>query len=197
MSQPEILNNLLWIEELLPTDVIQKSMHGGVGYYLDEKLVLILVESSFTYEHKGITYPYKIWNGCLFPIVRIKQNAVFAKFPFLENHPASPNWLYLPADTENFDEDVRLILRDIKKRNPLFGIMVEIAKPKKKADSVSDDIQFNTSRPSLFAEKPMASKTKSKPVIKPAPKSLKKVKANKKQTNNLLLSVLKRKNTLS
>lgn len=192
---PTVLNNLLWIEELLPPEVEQQTMHGGVGYYLDEKLVLILVESSFTYEHKGITYPYKIWNGCLFPIVRIKQNAVFAKFPFLENHPASPNWLYLPADSENFDEDVRLIIRDIKKRNPLFGIMISIAAPKKGAKLADDknDESVSTSRPSLFGDEPALKRPLAKKVIKePLVKPLKKVKANKKHGNNLLLSVLKR-----
>lgn len=194
-SMQSVLNNLLWIEEFLPPDVVQENMHGGVGYFLDEKLMLILVEASLSYVHKGVTYPFKIWNGCLFPIVRIKQNAVFAKFPFLENHPASPNWLYLPADSENFDEEARLILRDIKKRNPLFGLPIQIKAPSKKSRKPDDEYISNTSRPRLFSDEPNpVDVTPNKgPKAEIKPKSSKKVKANKKHGNNLLLSVLKRK----
>ena len=193
-----LLNHLQWIEELLPPNVISKNMHGGIGYFLNEKLVLILIESSLTYEYKGIMYPFKIWNGCFFPIVRLKQNAVFAKFSFLENHPASKNWLYLPADSENFGDEIKSILREIKKGNPLFGIIPSIKKPKNGETDTDDNDEVSFSRPRLFREEPVAAskiKPKKPNHDKPKhdkPKSNKKIKANKKSSNDLLLSVLKR-----
>lgn len=187
-----MLSNLTWIEELLPTDVLQKSMHGGTGYYFDDRLILILVESVSSYEYKGVSYPFKIWNGCFFPIERIKQNAVFAKFPFLENHPASPNWLYLPADSEDFAEQVKLIVREIKKQNPLFGIPIKIST--KKSNINSNDDEIDTSKPRLFRDVAASEKSvKKEKVVKPVAKPVKKVKANKKKGNDLLLSVLKRR----
>ncbi|MDG0817037.1 hypothetical protein [Bdellovibrio svalbardensis] len=124
------LNNLYWIEELLPHDIQSLPKHGGIAYYLDMNLVLILVEKpESTYEHKGVTYPFKLWNGCIFPIEYKKQSAFFLKYSFLENHPANKDWLYIPAESENFEQEVRLMMREISKRNPLLGIPMKIKEP--------------------------------------------------------------------
>jgi len=77
------LKKLFWIEELLPHEVIPKKMHGGLGYYLDDKLVLIVVDYGSSYEHKGISYPFVVWNGAFFPIEPIKQGRVFMDYSFL------------------------------------------------------------------------------------------------------------------
>ena len=180
------LNNLLWIEELLPDHIVSKNMHGGVGYYLEDKLILILVESSLTYEHKGITYPFQIWNGCLFPIEKMKQTKVWVSFQYLENHPASDKWLYLPADTEEFEDKVKEVLRAIKKGNPLFGIPIKITKPTESIEAEELDL----SKPSLFSDRPVVFSKKK--IAKDTSKPVKKVKANKKSGNDLLLAVLKR-----
>ena len=116
------LKKLAWIEELLPNVVAPKNMLGGVGYYLDEKWILTLVEFSKTTEHKGRSYPFELWNGCLFPVEEIKQTKVWSLFQFLENHPVKKNCLYLPADSQDFEEEVKAVLREIVKGNPLFGI---------------------------------------------------------------------------
>lgn len=131
-----ILRNLLWIEELLPSDVESAPKHGGMAYYLDMKMIMILVEDEgSTYEHKGVSYPFQIWNGCILPVEYKKQNAFFLKFSFLENHPANKDWLYIPADSENFEDEVRQYLREISKRNPLLGTPVKFTgMPKEKAE---------------------------------------------------------------
>lgn len=188
----QTLRKLLWIEELLPIQVLQTTMKGGVGYYMDEKLVLILVESGTSYEHKGISYPFKIWDGCFFPIEKIKQNAVFAKFPFLENHPALSDSLYLPADSEDFIEQVQLLLREIKKQNPLFGIRINKKRPSKKSNDSEDDEHVDTSQPSLFSDRPKVKKSQAPKLPSSLPKPVKKKTASKKFENDMLLSVLKR-----
>lgn len=178
------LDHLLWIEELLPDDIISVSKRGGRGYYLDDAFVLLLIESGQSFEHKGITYPFKIWNGCLFPIEKIKQNAVYAKFQFLENHPVLKDALYLPADSENFAEEVQLVLREIKKKNPLFGTRMKKLRSKK---LVSDHTggELDTRVPKTFSDAPKVKTSDSHP--------LKKAKVSKKRDNDFLLGVLKKR----
>lgn len=200
------LNKLFWIEELLPSEVEPKKMFGGVGYYIDERLMLILIEASKTREHKGRAYPFEIWNGCLFPIEKMKQNTVFAKFTFLENHPAKKNCLYLPAETEEFEEKIRLVMREINKRNPLFGApFKESAADKRKRLNVMNDEsnqdlmdeEMDTRKPSLFnLDVPRVKKAtvpQRAPAKKPKKKTSKKIKADKKSENAFILSLLKRK----
>lgn len=191
MSKGYALDSLLWIEELLPREVIPEPMNDGIGYFLEGKLILILVESSKTRIYRGQEYGFQIWNGCLFPIEKIKQNAVIRQFLFLENHPALPNCLYLPAEDEDFNEHVISILKELKKNNPLFGIT-----PKIKKTYQADDADSDTSRPSLFQDVPKNAKKTVAEKINPAtkkPKTIKKIKADKKSENSFLLGMLKKK----
>lgn len=162
----EILRNLAWIEELLPPDIEAAPKNGGMAYYLDMKMVLLLVEKADgTHEHKGVTYPFEFWNGCIIPVEQRKQSAFFLKYSFLENHPMNKNWLYIPADSENFEEDVRQFLRELTKRNPLLGVPVKLSSPAsaKEKDSV------------------------------PKKKTAKKVKTDKKRENSFITSMLSKK----
>lgn len=189
-----LLNKLLWIEELLPQEVTTVSQRGGRSYYFDDRLILTLIETGTSYEHKGITYPFQIWNGCFFAVEKIKQNTVYAKFQFLENHPVLKESLYLPADSENFSEQVWQVLREIKKGNPLFGLPIKKLS-KSKSSSVSDDL--DTSTPKTFSDVPRLKKTAKKGPQKPKEPPLKKAKVSKKNDNDFLLAVLKRKNNKS
>lgn len=188
------MNTLYWIEELLPNEVISKKMPNGVGYYLDDKFIIFLSEDSKTTLYKGVTYPFQLYFGVFFPIVKLKHNAVIAKFSFLENHPVKKEWLYLPAENENFEDEVKLVLREVLKKNPLFGIPVKETTSEKRARENADEIS-DPRKPSLFnTDAPKASVTK-KP--KPAPKPRqqpKKPKTSKKAENEFLLSLAKRRN---
>lgn len=165
MMKP-LLNHLLWIEELLPHDVQVIEKHGGQAYFQDGKMVLILVENpDRIYEHKGVAYPFDLWKGCIFPIEQKKQNAFIIKYLFLENHPAHKDWLYIPAESEYFDEEVKQMLREISKRNPLLGVLSKSERP-------------------IRGPGPSA-----KPVKK---KTAKKIKADKKRENHFILSMVKK-----
>lgn len=163
-----LIDSLSWIEELLPHDILMIPKFGGQAYFLDEHMVLILVErSDRVYEHKGVTYPFHLWRGAIFPVQQKKQNAFFLKYVFLENHPVNKDWLYIPMDSENFEEEVRQMLREISKRNTLLGIPLKgkgFDQPVKKA----------------------ADKHKKK-------KAKKKIKADKKRENNFLLATFVKK----
>lgn len=189
--KPTELNNLKWIEELLPDDIIPEPMHEGIGYYLDEKLVLILIEKNKSRIHRGITYPFEVWNGCFFPIQKIKQNAVIKNFLFLENHPALPNCLYIPTEHEDFEDEVKQVLREVKKRNPLFGIFSSISKPKRKGKGDFSE-PAATNKPRMFGAE---DETPVPPTQAPKKKNakLKKIKPSKKDENKFLLEKLKKK----
>lgn len=160
------LEDLLWIEEQLPPELEMIPKHGGHAYFLGDRLVLILVEHpDRVYEYKGVTYPFDLWKGCIFPIEQKKQNAFFLKYLFLENHPFNKDWLFIPAESEHFEEEVKQMLREISKRNPLLGISVKFEGPKKKQAPLK------------------------KPIKK---KSDQKIKADKKRENNFILSMVKK-----
>lgn len=163
MFEDSPLNNLLWIEELLPPGYDAAPKHGGMAYYLDMKLVLILVERKGLYEHKGVSYPFELYNGAIFPVEKKAQNAFFLKYLFLENHPANKDWLYIPAENEDFEDQVKQLMREIAKHNPLLGLTVKFDGPKVKSDTP---------------------KAKSK--------SGKKVRATKKSENAYFLSIAKK-----
>ena len=158
-----LIESLTWIEELLPHDILMIPKFGGQAYFLDEHMVLILVErSDRVYEHKGVTYPFDLWRGCIFPVQQKKQNAFFLKYVFLENHPVNKDWLYIPMDSENFEEEARQMLREISKRNSLLGIPLK----GKGFDQV---------------KKTAGPKKK---------KTAKKIKADKKRENNFMLAMI-------
>lgn len=191
------MNSLYWIEELLPNEVISKKMPNGVGYYLEDKFILFLSEDSKTTLHKGITYPFQLFFGVFFPIVKLKHNAVIAKFQFLENHPVKKEWLYLPAENENFEDEVKLVLREVLKKNPLFGIPVKETAAEKHARENTEEIS-DPRKPSLFNTDAPKASVKKNP--KPAPKPRqqpKKPKTSKKAENEFLLSLAKRRITKS
>lgn len=157
------LKNLYWIEEYLPHDIQMIPKYGGQAYFLDSHMVLILVEhDESVYDHKGVTYPFKLWNGCIFPVQYKRQSAFFIKYVFLENHPVNKDWLYIPAESENFEEEVKQMLREISRRNPLLGIALKMPKPKKPQDQIA--------------------------LVKS--KVPKKVKADKKRENSFILSMV-------
>lgn len=148
----QVLSNLAWIEELLPQEIASAPKHGGMAYYMDQKLVMILVEqSNSTYEHKGVSYPFQLWNGCILPVEYKKQSAFFLKYSFLENHPFSKDWLYIPADTDDFEDDVKKYVREIVRGNPLLGLPVKFkltpaekdpdAQPQKKSPAKKNSVK--------------------------------------------------------
>lgn len=184
---------LSWIEDLLPAEAISKAMHDGIGYYIGDKLMLFLTEDSKTTLHRGITYPFQLYFGVFFPIVKLKHNAVIAKFSFLENHPVKKEWLYIPAENENFEEEVRLVLREILKGNPLFGIPVKETVAEKRAREESDLEIPDPRKPSLFNTDAPKASVKKKAITTKAPKAkaASKPKTSKKAENAFLLNLAK------
>ncbi|MNK12057.1 hypothetical protein D3C87_301130 [compost metagenome] len=149
---------LKWIEDLLPEEGYRrKPMFGGFAYYIDEKVVLVTFESlgNRVYRHK--TYDFEIWNGCMFPVEKEHQDKAFKKFPFLVSHPVLPKWLYLPIETENFDELVSEVIAQVVRPQSYWGSVPKKkskgAKPKKAAEE-KISIKIDTRRPRMFSDEP-------------------------------------------
>lgn len=144
------LTNLKWIEELLPEGYTRKHMFGGFAYYLNGKIILTMFESTGDRTYKDKTYNFDIWNGCMFPSERENHPAILKKFPYLLNHPVLPKWLYLPADSEDFDQLIEGPLRELRRHSPLFG---SIPKPKKsKVSKEAKSVKSNPRQPQMFRE---------------------------------------------
>ena len=125
------LNELHWVEELILTSAIKKPMFGGYAYYRDNKLILVIFENPGDRKHKNINYTYDLWNGCMFPCEREQHSLIKTKFSFLINHPVLPKWLYLPLDSEYFEDSIKKIIREINKVNSPFGVFPKLKKSKK------------------------------------------------------------------
>lgn len=148
------LENLDWIEDLLPKSIVRKAMFGGFAYYVEQKMVLAIFEDEKTRTYKNKTAKYAIWNGCMFPVEKHLHPEILEKYPFLTNHPVLPKWLYLAAESENFENNVEEIIVQIRKRNEKFGV---IPKSKNKTTTQVKKTKFekiDTRKPRMFSDEP-------------------------------------------
>lgn len=141
-----------WIEELLSRDFIRKPMFGGFAYYFENRLVLVMFENPGDRSYRKIKYEYDLWNGCLFPAEREVHHEIFQKFSFLINHPILSKWLYLPLDSENFEAHAEELVKQIRKRNPKFGVIPKVKKTKRKKAGDNKIERINTRKPRMFSE---------------------------------------------
>ncbi|WP_413557159.1 TfoX/Sxy family DNA transformation protein [Bdellovibrio sp. HCB209] len=138
---------LYWIENLLPEEGFRrKAMFGGFAYYLDEKIILITFESGTKTN----------WNGCMFPVEHEHQAEALKQFPILSPHPILPKWLYLPIETEGFEEWVSDILRVALRPHSLWGNYPKEKKKsaagKAKKEKLVIDTKIDTRKPRMFSD---------------------------------------------
>lgn len=151
---------LRWIEELLPKEFFRKPMFGGFAYYIDERIVLAVFENPGDRTYRKHKFNFDLWNGCLFPVEREHHQEITNSFPVLIPHPVLTKWLYIPADTENFDTHIEEIMKEIRRRSKIFGVVPKTKKPKKlKADVVSSK-NIDTRRPRMFSDEPFKDRIK-------------------------------------
>lgn len=145
---------LHWIEDLLPEDQYRrKSMFGGFAYYMDDRLFMVTFESKGQKKYKGQNFDYELWEGCMFPVEKEHHPEVLQKFPFLIVHPILGKWLYVPTDTEGFEELVTDVLKQALKPHGNWGTIKN--KPSKK-DVLKDKSldKIDTRTPRMFSDEP-------------------------------------------
>lgn len=152
------LIELNWIEDLLPSGVLRKPMFGGFAYYLDDVLLLVMFESPGDRTYKNIECDFDIWYGCLFPAEKIHHSEIIKKFPFLFSHPVLAKWLYLPIQTENFEQLAESVVKELRKKSELFGVIPKSKVKKKKTLTTQE--KLDTRKPSMFSDEPAQEKLK-------------------------------------
>ncbi len=140
---------LQWIELLLPEGYFRRPMFGGFAYYFEGKLGLVTFESEGDRVYRGKTYDYDLWNGCLFPLERAYHAKALGLAPYLKNHPVLAKWLYLPQQTEEFEERAEFLLKRIFRSGSYWGV---VAQQKAKKSKVTDE-KIDTRRPRMFSDK--------------------------------------------
>jgi len=106
---------LLRIEGAMP-----RRFFGCDSIYARGKLLLVLSDGE------------EPWNGAFFPVERVNHEAVLARWPDLREHPILAKWLYLRASDERFEMLARGLVREIERGNPLFGVVPNPKKSRKK-----------------------------------------------------------------
>lgn len=114
------LDELQWIEELLPESFNRRAMFGGFAYYDGPFLKLIMFENGSDK-----------WNGCMFPAEKEHHEKLLNQFSFLVNHSVLPKWLFLSLNDENFEEHAKKVVRDLSRPQSLWGTIPD---KKKKAE---------------------------------------------------------------
>lgn len=151
---------LKWVEDLFPEGYRRKSMFGGFAYYLEQKIVMLSFEGTGSRSYKGQKYPFEIWNGCMFPVEHIHQAKALKRFPFLVSHPILPKWLYLPLETENFDDQVTEVLAQAVRPLSYWGSVPKERSKKKPAPKTKTETleKIDTRRPRMFSDEPIETK---------------------------------------
>ncbi|GIL21248.1 MAG: hypothetical protein BroJett041_23620 [Candidatus Jettenia caeni] len=152
---PFELSELEFVEDLLPkNEWVRKRMFGGLSYYIDGKMMLVMFEDTTTRSYKNKKFPYAIWNGCLLPLEREFHAQLIKAFPALSPHPVLGKWLYLPLETENFDDIIERIINHLSRHRDIWGIYPKSKKTSKKKVQVDKDLDLNMdiSRPRMFSE---------------------------------------------
>jgi hypothetical protein len=159
-SKPRKIFGLHWLFEAFEghPGFIEKRMFGGIAAYLDELMVMVLMEDPGNRSYRDQTYSFDIWNGMCLPMDRENHQAAKALFPQLVNHPVLPKWLYLPMSAEEFEETAREIAERIARGDRLFGT---VPPKKKKRSKKSEPVSGRAKKRTTPKKKSPRSKKKS------------------------------------
>lgn len=156
------LQELQWVADLLPENFLRRAMFGGFAYYDNLLLKLVIFEGGTETSYRGIQYNFEIWNGCMFPAEKEYHAQLLKKYPFLVNHPILPKWLYLPVKTENFDDLIEKVIKDIQRPNTVWGTLSDRKKKSlhgsKKAEKIEKVSTQAMRKPQMFRDESIAEK---------------------------------------
>ncbi len=97
-------------------------MFGAKSVYLDGKLMLCFCHGEAP------------WHGVLVCTDRPHHAALLADLPALAPHPVLPKWLYLPADTDDFDRVAPRLVALARRRDPRLGVTPKPRKKKRRTE---------------------------------------------------------------
>lgn len=109
-----------WLVEPLTEEpsYLERRMFGSLAIYLRGLLVLVLCDKEAP------------WNGVMVTTDRSHHKSLRDTFPVLESHPILGKWLYVSADSEDFEKCVRRLVQCLLNADPRIG--VSPSSPRKK-----------------------------------------------------------------
>src|SRR5688500_5882148 len=116
LKQPRYFENEWLFEALARRPGFRtRRMFGGLAAYLEDRLVLVLVEPTRSGRWK--------WHGVLVCTDQARQPAILAEFPALAPHEVLKKWLYLDSHHEDFEPVMQRIAQDIARSDSRFGVL--------------------------------------------------------------------------
>lgn len=126
----KVFDNLIYFESLeQDPSFTLRPMFGCMAIYFRGLLVALLAADPGDKTFKSKKYKFDIWDGVLVPTSREHHHSLLQVWPTLVPHPVLGKWLFLPQQSEDFELTLIEIVRNIRKNNPLLGI---VPKTKKK-----------------------------------------------------------------
>ncbi len=98
-------------------------MFGCLTIFFRGKMVVVIAESPGEKTYRGKRYKFDLWDGVMWPTSREFQNSLLEEFPNLCPHPVLGKWLYLPRQSEDFEESIQTLVRLIRRNDPRLGIV--------------------------------------------------------------------------
>lgn len=134
-KKPKKVFELIWTFENFeehPT-FYTKRMFGGLSAYVHHRMVSMIAENPGDRVYRGTDYGFDIWNGILYPTDYDQHESLQNDFPELIQHPVLKKWLYLPLETDSFEDIVHECAILIRRNDKRFGIYPQNTSPKKKS----------------------------------------------------------------
>lgn len=123
--------NLIYFDPLTEdSPIVTRPMFGCLAIYYQGLNVALLANETGTKTYRETIYPFDLWDGVLLPTSREHHRSLQTDFNDLVVHPVLGKWLYLPQQTEGFEDILETLVRLIRRNDPRFGIVPQ-AKAKK------------------------------------------------------------------
>lgn len=111
---------------------LTKPMFGSLALYYRGLNVAILSENPGENSYRGKKYSFDLWDGVLVPTFHVHHDSLKSQIPSLISHPVLGKWLYLPRQTEEFEEISILLVDLIRRQDPRIGVEPAVRARKKK-----------------------------------------------------------------
>jgi hypothetical protein len=120
-----------FFEELSSDDsFFVKKFFRGLSIYFCGRAVAYLSNRPGDRSFRGKDYRIEIWNGCLIPTHRERHAELLRSIKGSVIHPVIEKWIYLPQNSEHFEDSMVQLVNMIKNKGLLIGIEADL-KPKK------------------------------------------------------------------
>jgi hypothetical protein len=110
---------------------VSKRMFGGMAVYYKGLNVAVLKEDPGDKTYRGKKFSFDIWDGVMIPTSREFHSLLQKDLPDLVPHPVLGKWLYLPQQTEHFEEIFAALIILIRRGDYRIGIIPAQKKTKK------------------------------------------------------------------